>query len=511
MTEIERRISTLKRRLTKTPTDGMGQYELGLAYAEADQPHRALLHLNRSAQLLPAFADAPFAIGVLNAYSDPSAAIAAFEKAKAIKPAMPGVSKNLGALYHRLGDYDAALRNFADARALNPNDLMVALYTGFVFEARGELERAIEIYQEILRIDPNYTQALASVTAVLVKSPRALQPPADILKYLARALEIEPKNSDFLGQYATAARILGQKELLHGALERMSLAPSVPASIKMWALLGLNRPREAFAVEHETLNVLPFAEFERLSKSTPIATGLSACGGRVPGRSDRPLILVAASADYVELYAPKLITSALAHCPGFDVHVHVMNSGSRAAQSVLADFPRERVTWTTEEIDSPTPAIYASRRFLLLPELVHGTGRMVVSLDIDSIFCGDVGPAITTAAPFDALIYERPDEFHVHQSLAAGFLVIAPSEGGLAFASFVAAYISAFEARGEARWFIDQMAIVAAKSWYGEHHEKVNVKCAPHNILSWSSNPSAAGVIWTAKGHKKKVLAAASR
>jgi len=328
----------------------------------------------------------------------------------------------------------------------------------------------------------------------------------DALQYARRATELQPHSIKYWGQYAAAANVLKADELCRNALNKIGQLGAKDAddiNTKVWALLMLGDPRQAFGISQDELNILPFDKLEQIKSDS--AKRLSSHSGSLPEKSDRPLLFAAASGDYAELYSDNLIASALYLSPGFDIHLHVIDPGPFEPEVQFAKFPRDRLTWTSENIGGkPAKAVYASRRFLLLPELLRKTERTVVCIDIDSICRKDLTPALESLRPFDILIYERPLEIYVQQMVAAGFFAAAPTDAAIAFCDFVASYILHFENASTSRWFVDQLAIISAKAFFAESDRSIQIKPAPPNVLDWSIDGNAEGLIWTAKGHMKQ-------
>jgi hypothetical protein len=108
----------------------------------------------------------------------------------------------------------------------------------------------------------------------------------------------------------------------------------------------------------------------------------------------------------------------------------------------------------------------------------------------------------------DAAIYLRDDPI-INQMVAAGVMAVAPTRGGRAFIDFVASYILHFESRKTARWFLDQMALIAAYTWLKNERPDVHIRPLPRTVIDWSEEPNADSLIRTQKGGEKRKLSRA--
>jgi len=169
-----------------------------------------------------------------------------------------------------------------------------------------------------------------------------------------------------------------------------------------------------------------------------------------------------------------------------------MNPGSFK----LEGFPSDQVTWSAELMPQDK-TLYSTRRFLRLSQFM--ADRLIIATDADVVIKRDILEALPKR--FDVVLYERPDQFLVHQMVNAGFLAVAP--GGKDFIDFLAAYILQFETRRTASWFIDQIAIVAARAWLTSHAPDLDIKAAPPHMMDWAVPPKPDSVILHAKGDLK--------
>jgi len=92
-----------------------------------------------------------------NAYFDadmPAQAIAAYNRALAIKPADTNILNDQGAMYRQIGDFTRALANFEKARQVDPKNLESIYNSGYVLAFDlNQIDRAIVMWRNYLTLD----------------------------------------------------------------------------------------------------------------------------------------------------------------------------------------------------------------------------------------------------------------------------------------------------------------------------------------------------------------------
>jgi tetratricopeptide (TPR) repeat protein len=92
-----------------------------------------------------------------NAYFDadmPAQAIAAYNRALAIKPDDTNILNDQGAMYRQIGDFNRALANFEKARQVDPLNLESIYNSGYVLAFDlNQIDRAIVIWRSYLALD----------------------------------------------------------------------------------------------------------------------------------------------------------------------------------------------------------------------------------------------------------------------------------------------------------------------------------------------------------------------
>jgi tetratricopeptide (TPR) repeat protein len=456
-------------------------------------------------------------------------AITSYRQALVLKPDYLDAAKNLGSTLHRLGRLVEAIAVYEEARARHPGDAALLEQLGMTLEAQNDAERATGLYAQALALDPARffarvnlglllardnklpdavthlrtalaTREHASVHLHLGNALRLLGRHAEAVAHLERAVALKPAQTLGLAYLAIAHQEAGMSAVadLDRILE-LPVSDSDDASMHMWAALKLERPEQAFAFRPAQINVMDFADLDRLARRDVAAdiAALPPLGGTQPDRSSRPIVTAGASGDYAEKFAAPLIESVLAHCPDASFHLHVMNAGAYDPGAALSQYPHDRVTWSGEEIPGADRVVYSTRRFVRLAHTLRQSGKLIVSLDIDALARGNFLEAI--GRNFDALVFERHDMPWAHQMINAGFLALTP--GGQPFIDFVAAYILQFETAGAARWYLDQIGMVAARSWLARRQSQIRIAQAAATIMDWRSD--AGSLIWHFKGGRK--------
>jgi len=367
-----------------------------------------------------------------------------------------------------------------------------------LFEERKYAEAA-EAYRRLLELKPYNLHALSTLGAILFQMGE-LQESVDTLE---RYVRLEPDNISHLSLAATATKALGKDPtlLLTRIIDAPMRKPLRDIASKMWAALLLGRPADAFAFRIEGLNVMDWEELAQLYRAPDLQAAIQALppvdGG--PTCGPRPLLYAGGDGVYAERFAPELIASALAHCPGCDFHLHVMNPGTYRPSEALSQFPKDRVSWSTEDMGPCDKILFSPRRYIRMSQFRNATNRTMILVDTDSVINGDIVKALPQK--FDVVVYDRPDQSWAHQMVNGGFLAVAPT--GKDFLDFVAAYILSFESRGIPKWFDDQFGIVSAREWFRYNVADVSIDTAPPHMMNVKADFDPACLIWHFKGPQK--------
>lgn len=429
-------------------------------------------------------------------------AIARIQQKIAQAPTAAMLHVLLGLALTAHGELEPALASYEKALTLKPNYFDAYLNSGVALQRLGKLTQAAESYTKAITLNPNHPTALLNLGHALKQLGRL----EEARTYLSRAVAIDPNDIRSLAQLVFIAKTLGQPYRDYS--ERILTLGSNDfdsVMVKMWAALTLDQPDLAFSLKADRVNIPDYAELTTLYSQDTLKQKLDALpqlNGTLPRNSARTLLFAGADGIYAERFAHDLIGSALSKCPQSDFHLHIINPGKFDPAAAFAHFPQDRLTWTSEEETKPCDKIlFSLRRWLRLAQIQYSADRIIIALDMDSIVNGDVVAGLPDT--FDVLLYERPDEIFAHQMINAGFLAIAPS--GRAFIDYLAAYILYVEQMYGAKWFDDQIGIVAARTWLRQNRPDISIQSAPAHMMDWSGTHPAGSLIWHEKGNLKRV------
>lgn len=124
--------------------------------------------------------------------SDPTAAIADYDRAAQAEPSNPTVYVRRGDCHVVLNDFDRALANYRRALTLDPSLIDVHLAVGKILANRGEHAQAIHAYDRAIHLAPRY----ADFYLCRAQSHDKLGEYDAALKDYGRILELDPSRND---------------------------------------------------------------------------------------------------------------------------------------------------------------------------------------------------------------------------------------------------------------------------------------------------------------------------
>lgn len=467
-------------------------------------------------------------------------AINCFKKAVAFQPNYVAALNNLGIAYRKAGKFAEAEESLTRARTLQPDSTDVLYNLGVLREAQSRWVEAADAYGQVIARDAKHVDALNNLGVIdhrqgrlqdaiaRLSAAHTLQPAnLQVLRNLGMVLDsagkitelaavdtkilaADPEHVIKLGSFAVKERQAGRPA--NTTLHRITAIASPhwqDVATAMWAALADENPTRAFSFASPRLNTVPYADMQRFYRDPHLPAQLQALAlvnGDAPMTGDGPVVLAAASGDYAERFAHDLVASVLTRSADATVHLHVMNPGSFDVGAAFAAFPPARVRYSVEEIGPCEKTIYATRRFVLLSRFLAQVQRPFLVVDVDSVFNGDPSQHLKALGACDAAVYRRPDQPFISQMVAAGAFAVFPSAHGRDFANFIASYILHFESAGREKWYLDQLAIVAAQTWFARNVPGAVVKALPPETLDWSETFKSTSLIWTKKGGEKHRL-----
>lgn len=435
----------------------------------------------------------------LHKKGDEDGAASIFEKLIKANPEEPLALEYLGVRAIKKRDYKTAIAHLRTAAGLPNSRPAVRFQLGHALRDSGQLVDATDAYRRYVAdsSDPAGAVTLADVLIDLDRDQEAETvlrqavewKPTDVkaLCLLAKVCEARAKPSD-----AEEFRTRAVESEEDGKLTRL---------MKAAAYLDMDEIEQAFATAAKSVNSL-YGDYLEKAIAAYNPSALPDVQGRMPSAMGVPLIIASGDPKYVARFAPALIKSVAENSSGTDMHIHVVVPDENSAPPELpADLPAHSVTW--ENVPSATRTTFATRRFVRASTFMRVLDRPLNVIDFDSVVKKDVAAATTELANHDVALRYREEDVFLHQRIAAGFVNLAPTKAAQTFIDSVAAYILHFEDKGEDAWFIDQMALLAARCYYNAQEDSDIVICdVPERFLDWRRHASDS-VIWTTKGAGK--------
>lgn len=433
-------------------------------------------------------------------------AIHSYRKALKLNPKYIDAWNNLGVTLRKQGKLTEAAESYLTALNFEPNSADIKQNLGTVWEEigvnlfdEGDFNNAVEYYRKVVALRPDSPLALTNLGVALFRMDKV----DEALSCLERAAQNQPERIQSLAHLAVVTRHLGRP--YEHILKRILEAPVSDwedTATKMWAALVRGAPELAFSFVPKGLNVMEWEKLKTLYRRSDLQERIKALpqlSGVFPHQNSRPLLYAGGDGVYARMFAQELISSALSKCPDCDVHFHVMNSGGLRPEELFGAFPKDRLTWTIEDMGPSDKVLYASRRWIRLSQIHRRTERTIVLVDADCIIKGDVFKELPDH--FDVVVYGRSEAPWLHQCVMAGFFAARPS--GRDFTDFLAAYLLHFEDQGIPKWFDDQLNLVSARAWFQRNVPEMSIVDSPRNIMDWTTIHRPECLIWQLKGPLK--------
>jgi serine/threonine-protein kinase len=208
--------ASFKRAIALQPNYWAGYNHLGAFYYGRGRSEDALAQFQQVVRLLP---DSPWGYnnlgGALQRLGRDDEAVRVFQQSIARTPTGQGYS-NLGTSLYFLGRYADAAQALEKATQLIPHDFLYWRNLGDAYrwmpgregDARRAYERAVSVCDDAIAVNAADAAAYASRGSALAKLGRRREANASIL----RALELEPRDADYLYEAAVIANIAGDED-----------------------------------------------------------------------------------------------------------------------------------------------------------------------------------------------------------------------------------------------------------------------------------------------------------
>ena len=149
----------LQRCLTLNPDFDNAMTGLARALAKLGRVDEARSWLQKALHNNPENYRAWYQMGLLDARSDPAAALSSYQRAIVIQPNFSLGQRELGILYFRQKNYVEAATHLERAAELGIKDAPLYNFLGISFSQTGHLQRAVLSFQRGLQLDPNLAEA----------------------------------------------------------------------------------------------------------------------------------------------------------------------------------------------------------------------------------------------------------------------------------------------------------------------------------------------------------------
>jgi hypothetical protein len=231
--------------------------------------------------------------------------------------------------------------------------------------------------------------------------------------------------------------------------------------------------------------------------------------GKFPGAVTKGVLFLSCDEAYYQEFGTHLVSSALKHAPGFNIHLHV-NRLSQSYRQELQRFADHQsggafsYTWDDLEFEHLSGArrwyYLASVRFVRLYQLVQTCRAPVLSLDADGLVVKSLDSKFAQLTDHDAGIYLRLDNTLDWRKVLASALFVMPTELGQRFSRDVAVVI-AWLLRGRLHYHIDQLVIYYLWDLYRSRQPGFTVVGLAQDMADWECGQGS--YIWSAKGERK--------
>jgi arylsulfatase A-like enzyme/Flp pilus assembly protein TadD len=192
----QRAAEQLQRCLELNPNFDNAMTGLARALDKLGRPEEAMNWLQKAVASNSENYRAWYEIGLLQARSDPAAALPSYEKAIAIQPNFPPGQRELGLALYQQKKYAVAATHLEKALALGIDDSELHNFLGICYSQTGRGQKAIREHQRAIELDPNLAEAHLNlaydyqlqhqVKAAMAEYKKACELDAAFCKYVPR-------------------------------------------------------------------------------------------------------------------------------------------------------------------------------------------------------------------------------------------------------------------------------------------------------------------------------------
>jgi tetratricopeptide (TPR) repeat protein len=155
----ERAADQLQRCLVLNPNFDNAMTGMARALAKLGRTGEARSWLQKALQNNPENYRAWYETGLLQAASDPAAALASYQKAITIQPNFPPGQRELGLALLQQKDYASAATHLEKTLALGLDDAHIRNFLGICYSQTHRPQKSIQSYRVALKLDPKLAEA----------------------------------------------------------------------------------------------------------------------------------------------------------------------------------------------------------------------------------------------------------------------------------------------------------------------------------------------------------------
>jgi choline-sulfatase len=163
----------LQRCLKMNPNFDNAMTGLARALAKLGRADDAKNWLQKATSINPQNYRAWYESGLLDATSDPAAALSAYQKAVAVQPNFYPGQRELGMALFNRKDHVAAAPHLEKAISLGLEDAHLHNYLGICYSRTNRLEKAVRSYRAALKLDPGLAEAHLNLAFALQRMQEA--------------------------------------------------------------------------------------------------------------------------------------------------------------------------------------------------------------------------------------------------------------------------------------------------------------------------------------------------
>lgn len=184
----------LQRCLKLNPNFDNAMTGLARALTKLGHPDEAKPWLQKAVSINPQNYRAWYEAGLLDAASNPAAALSAYQKAIAVQPNFYPGQRELGMALFNLKDYVGAAPHLEKAITLGLEDAHLHNYLGICYSRTNRLAKAVRSYRLALKLDPGLAEAHLNLAFALQR----LQEPAAAATEYKAACKLEERFCEFV-------------------------------------------------------------------------------------------------------------------------------------------------------------------------------------------------------------------------------------------------------------------------------------------------------------------------